>query len=97
MSTAAIAQLLGSLIAVVLVILLMAWLARRLPIAGAARNDLLKVKASVAVGHRERVVLLQAGEEWLVLGVAQGQVRPLHVLKQAPAEFSRVLADQGQD
>ena len=40
----------------------------------------LKVVAATAVGPRERVVVVEVGETWLVLGVAPGQVRALHTL-----------------
>ena len=53
------------------------WLLKRLsqprgPVAG-----LLRVVAGVAVGSRERVVILELGNSWLVLGVAPGQVTTL--------------------
>jgi flagellar protein FliO/FliZ len=32
------------------------------------------------VGQRERVVVVEIGDDWLVLGVAAGQVRALHTL-----------------
>jgi flagellar protein FliO/FliZ len=53
------------------------WLLKRIsqprgPIAG-----LLRVVAGVAVGSRERVVIVELGNSWLVLGVAPGQVSTL--------------------
>lgn len=92
MDAGAVTQLVGSLLAVIGLIFAMAWVSRRLPIGGAARGGSLKVHSSVAVGARERVVLVQAGQEWLVLGVAPGQVRHLHVLSGAPEDFAQVMA-----
>ncbi|MGE5467358.1 MAG: FliO/MopB family protein, partial [Ignavibacteria bacterium] len=40
-------------------------------------SNLMRVVAGVPVGLRERVVLLEIGSSWLVLGVAQGQVSTL--------------------
>ena len=34
----------------------------------------------VALGPKERLVLVEIGETWLVLGVAPGQVNTLHTL-----------------
>lgn len=53
------------------------WLLKRIsqprgPVAG-----LMRVVAGVAVGARERVVILELGNSWLVLGVAPGQVTTL--------------------
>ncbi|MCX7628585.1 MAG: flagellar biosynthetic protein FliO [Methylophilaceae bacterium] len=55
-----------------------AWLLRRLaPGQVAGRGD-LRVVAAVAVGPKERVVLVDVGETRLVLGVAPGSVTRLH-------------------
>ena len=94
MEAGAIAQLIGSLVAVIGLIFGMAWISRRLPMGGIARGGSLKLHSSIAVGARERVVLVQAGQEWLVLGVSPGQVRHLHVLSAPPPDFAAVMAKQ---
>ena len=56
-----------------------AWAARRFGLlqqAGSSR--LIKVVSSAMVGQRERVVVVEVGSTWLVLGVAAGQVSALH-------------------
>jgi flagellar protein FliO/FliZ len=61
-----------------------AWVARRFGLmqqGGSGR--LVKVVSSAMVGQRERVVVVEVGSTWLVLGVAAGQVRALHSM---PAE-----------
>ncbi len=59
------------------------WAVRRFGLQTAGGNRLLKVVASTMVGQRERVVVVEIGDSWLVLGVAAGQVCALHTL---PAE-----------
>lgn len=55
---------------------LVAWLLRRyLPGAGAGR--LARVVSVTPVGPRERVVVVEIEDTWLVLGVGGGQVRLL--------------------
>ena len=61
-------------------IFLVAWMARRFGLQPSASGRLLKVVSSIAVGQRERVVVVEIGDAWLVLGVASGQVRALHTL-----------------
>ncbi|MCC5866878.1 MAG: flagellar biosynthetic protein FliO [Gammaproteobacteria bacterium] len=49
-----------------------------------------RVVASLPVGQRERVVLLEVGNRQVMLGVAPGRVNTLHVLDepvQAPADL----------
>jgi flagellar protein FliO/FliZ len=70
-------QMLLGLGAVLALLLGALWLLKRIsqprgPVAG-----LMRVVAGVAVGPRERVVILELGNSWLVLGVAPGQVTTL--------------------
>lgn len=66
---------------VIAVIFLFAWLARRFNLhQGSAAAQHLKVVGNVAVGQRERVVLVEVDKTWLVLGVGGGQVTHLHEL-----------------
>ncbi|MBS0510628.1 MAG: flagellar biosynthetic protein FliO [Proteobacteria bacterium] len=57
------------------------WVIRRLSAPRGSAASALKVLGAVAVGPRERVVLVGLGDKVLVLGVAPGQVRTLHVLQ----------------
>jgi flagellar protein FliO/FliZ len=68
---------------VLALIFLCAWAMRRLGLQQSGGNRLVKVVSSVMVGQRERVVVVEVGDSWLVLGVAAGQVNALHTL---PAE-----------
>jgi flagellar protein FliO/FliZ len=63
---------------VLAVIMGAAWLLRRF--GGMARGpaSVVKVIGGSAVGQRERVVLVEVGDTWLVVGVAPGHVTALH-------------------
>ena len=58
-----------------------AWLVRRLTPAAGSVGSAIRVVAAQSVGPRERVVLVQLGEQVLVLGVAPGSVTKLHEMK----------------
>ena len=75
-------------------IFLLAWVARRFGLQPPGNTRLLKVVSSAMVGQRERVVVVEIGDAWLVLGVAGGQVRTLHTMPagQLPAASSAPLA-----
>jgi len=76
-SSEAVFQLVGGLALVILLIVLVAWLLRRAT--GLQRTgSSMKVLASLPLGTRERAVLIQAGEQQLLLGVTAGQVTLLH-------------------
>jgi flagellar protein FliO/FliZ len=75
---AGIGQMLFGLAVVLGILAASVWLLKRLssPMRG---NALLRVLGVTAVGPRERVVLLEAGEKVLMLGVTPNNVRTLHV------------------
>jgi flagellar protein FliO/FliZ len=74
-------QWLGALSAVVLALLLFAWLLRHFHALPGVGHGELRVLGGIALGAREKVVLLQAGRKQLVLGVAPGRVETLCVLE----------------
>lgn len=64
-------------LAVVLAFLLGSlWLMKRLQL-GQSANGLVRVVGAAAVGPRERVVVVQIEDRWLVVGVAPGRVERL--------------------
>jgi len=70
-------QLLVGLGVVVAAIFLVAWLLRRVG-AVPMNNDRLKVVAGLALGQRERVLLVQVGDaHQVLLGVTQGKISKL--------------------
>lgn len=69
-----------SLAAVIGLILVLAFVLRRLPGMGATRSGDLRVVGSIAVGSRERVVLVEADGNRMLIGVAPGRVQALYVL-----------------
>jgi len=74
-----------------------AWLLRRFTRLGGAMGGTLRILGGVSLGGRERVILLQVGEQQILVGVAPGRVQTLHVLaqplpmSQPPADFSLAL------
>ncbi len=75
-------QLLAGLVLVLLVFMGLAWLIRRSGAAGGFSQQGLKVLATLPLSTRERVVLVQAGSQQLLLGVAPGRVNLLQSFDQ---------------
>lgn len=63
-----------SLVAVVAVILGLAWMTRRMQGLRSTSNGALRVRATIAVGMKERVVLIEALDRQFLVGVAPGCV-----------------------
>ena len=75
-------QLTLGMVAVLGLIMGIAWLLKRSGRFQVAAGGGLRVLGGLSMGPRERVVLLQVGETQLLLGVAPGRVQTLHVLDQ---------------
>lgn len=61
----------------------LAWLLRRMQNqAGPRGNQAIQLLASQSLGARERLLLVQVGEEQVLLGLTAGRITPLHVLKE---------------
>ncbi|SFM65701.1 flagellar biosynthetic protein FliO [Variovorax sp. OV329] len=61
-------------------ILLCAWLARRFGLQRFGGGHVVKVISSTSVGQRERVVVVEVADQWLVLGVTPQNIHTLHTL-----------------
>jgi len=59
-----------------------AWLLRRMNggKSFAASNGPMRIVSSLPVGARERIILLELEDTWLVVGIAPGEIRTLHTL-----------------
>lgn len=83
-----------ALLVILAVIFAVAWLLRRAGGPGGLSGQRLKVVSSIAVGQRERVVLVQVEKTWLVLGVGGGQVNRLHEMP-APEDADKLPPGNG--
>lgn len=63
-----------------------AWLARKVSGGKGFGHGGLRVLGGVALGPRERIVLVEVGEQWLVVGIVPGQIRTLHRLPRQPID-----------
>ena len=89
-------QLLGGLIVVLGLLVGALWLLKQLTQRRGGNSAWLRVVAGTAVGPRERVVIVEVGSTWLVLGVAPGRVNALaEIPRQADAAAATVAAAAG--
>ena len=82
-SPGSILQVIFSLLLVLAAVVVVAWILKRINLPQRGTGSLLKVISGVAVGQRERIVLVEINDTWLVVGVAPGQVRTLHSMPKA--------------
>jgi len=77
-------QVVFALLLVLGAIGLFAWLLRRVGPGHSGASGLLKVVGGVMVGPRERLVLVEVGDTWLLLGVAASNVTLVHSMPRPP-------------
>ena len=75
-------QLVLGLLLVLGLIFALAWLLRRVQQAGPRQGQVIELISSRALGARDRLVLVQVGNEQILLGLTPGRITPLHVLKE---------------
>ncbi|HVY08472.1 MAG TPA: flagellar biosynthetic protein FliO [Burkholderiales bacterium] len=76
--TGSVLQVLLGLAVVLAMVFAAAWAMRRFDPNAATGGNALRVVAGTSVGSRERVVVLELDDTWLVVGVAPGRVSSLH-------------------
>jgi flagellar protein FliO/FliZ len=102
LSTGNMIQTLLGLLLVLACIFIMVWLLKRTQQFHIGAHPDFKVLAALPLGTRERAVLLQVGEEQVLVGVTAQNVSLLHELKTplaidsktaVPSEFAKKLRD----
>ena len=81
-------QVIGSFVVVILLLVGVLVLLRRFNGVSSQMSGNMRVISSIGVGQRERVVLLQVGEEQILVGVGPGNVRKIHAFDEPVVEPS---------
>jgi len=80
-SAGSILQIVIGLFVVLVIIVGAGWLLKRFGGVGGMSNANLKVVAGITVGQREKIVIVQAGDAQILIGISPGSIRKLHVLE----------------
>lgn len=82
-STGTFVQAFFGLAFLLVLLLVLAWAARKLQGGKGFGEGGMRLLGGIALGPRERVVLVEVGEDLLVIGIVPGQIRTLHRLPKA--------------
>ncbi len=96
-SSGSVLQVILSLILVLAAVVVVAWVLKRISLPQHGAGNALKVISGVAVGQRERIVLVEVNDTWLVVGVAPGQVNALHTMPKGALPLSANSTMAGDD
>lgn len=86
-------QMMGGLLLVLAIIGGITWLLKRFSLISTAAAGVVKVVAATGVGQRERVVVVEIDNTWLVLGVAPGRVNKLHTMNKPLTDATSTTPD----
>ncbi|WP_166364114.1 flagellar biosynthetic protein FliO [Pseudomonas akapageensis] len=75
-------QMVLGLLLVLGLIFFLAWLLRRVQRATPRGGQVIELVGAKVLGPRERLVLVQVGNEQILLGLTPGRITPLHVMAQ---------------
>ncbi len=73
-------QVLLGLIVVLALMAAAAWSLKKFGMSKLAANAAVKIVGGVSVGNRERVLVIEVADQWIVVGVAPGQVNALSTM-----------------
>lgn len=90
-----IGQVLLGLTLVVGLILLMAWVLKKLGHGGVGYSKAMRVVATLPLSTREKATLVQVGDKQILLGVAPGRVNCLHVFDEPAIKLDDSTSGSG--
>ena len=88
-----IVQVVLGLAAVLALVAGLAWLLKGFSSLRGAGTGPIRIVGGAAVGQRERIVLVEVGSTWLLVGVAPGQVRALHAMTKTESAAAPAAAE----
>jgi flagellar protein FliO/FliZ len=97
MSSGSILQVVLSLLLVLAAVVVVGWILKRINLPQNGAGNALKVISGVAVGQRERIVLVEVNDTWLIVGVAPGQVNALHTMPKGTLPNASNTTETGED
>ncbi|HTH44904.1 MAG TPA: flagellar biosynthetic protein FliO [Oxalicibacterium sp.] len=79
-SAGSLLQVLFGLVIVLGLMALCAWMLRRFSAAKSSGGAGIRIVGGVSVGTRERVMVIEVAEQWIVVGVAPGRISALSTM-----------------
>lgn len=95
-STSQLANLLGGLTLIIVLIYGLSWFVKRFAQGGFMHNPSMKIVSALPLGTRERLILVDVGGKQLLLGVTASQINTLHVFDEPIVQTEKVPTEKVQ-
>lgn len=66
---------------ILLMIFLLAWVMKKMQLTPQSGHNLIQIVSAISVGHRDRIALIQVGDEQILVGLTPGRMHKLHEMK----------------
>ena len=76
-------KLILAMVFILVLIFGLAWLMKKMQLTQHSQNGLIQIVSAISVGQRDRIALIQVGDEQLLIGLTPGRIEKLHTLKSA--------------
>lgn len=93
-TTSQLANLIGGLALILMLIYGLSWFVKRFAQGGFMQNSSIKMVASMPLGTRERLMLVEVGGKQILLGVTAAQINSLHVFDEQVVQVPDKKADR---
>ena len=91
--TSGLLRMLLGLLVVLALMAVLAWLLKRVLPGAGGQQSVVRIIGGVSVGSRERVVVVEVADRWLVVGVAPGQINAIANLDIGTVKFSEQMTE----
>lgn len=85
----------GAMVLVIALFIVTAWIMRNMGVGRTSKDGIerLQVKATLSVGNRERILLVEAAGDQVLIGVTQEKINTLHVIPAAQVEQQEAFTE----
>jgi flagellar protein FliO/FliZ len=91
-SAGSLVQTIFALVLVLALLAALAWAAKRYGPRVAGNSANLRVIGALNIGGRERIMVIEVGDQWIVVGASPGRVNALATMPKGDASASATLA-----
>jgi flagellar protein FliO/FliZ len=91
-STGSLLQTIFALVLVLALLAALAWAAKRYGPRVAGNSANLRMIGALNIGGRERIMVIEVGDQWIVVGASPGRVNALATMPKGDAASSATLA-----
>lgn len=95
-SSAYLLKLTGGLVFIVVIIFGLAWAMKKMQLTQHSNNGLIQIISAISVGQRDRIALIQVGDEQILVGLTPGRIQKLHALTSPVARQQQAVDKQEQ-